>query len=235
MTDPETLQTLVTGANRGLGLALTRRLLEAGHRVIATCRQPGRATDLNHLAGDYPGHLRMLPLDLLSDASITELAREAALVAGPIQLLINNAGVLPSGERFGKLSSESLETTFRCNAVGPLLLTEALSTQLADAAIVANISSRVGSLVNTTAFRTPSYAISKAAQNMATRLLAAALAPRGIVVLALHPGWVRTDLGGAKADLDPDEAASGLLRVILSAGPDISGSFLDWRGEQLAW
>ena len=162
MANPTTLQTLVTGANRGLGLALTRQLLATGHRVIAACRQPGRATELNHLTGDYPGHLRVLPLELASDASIAELAREAVLVAGPIDLLINNAGVLPSGERFGKLSAESLASSFRCNASAPLLLTQALSAQLADGATVANITSQLGSIANTTRFRTPSYAISKA-------------------------------------------------------------------------
>ncbi|HPF73583.1 MAG: SDR family oxidoreductase [Rhodanobacteraceae bacterium] len=235
MANPTTLQTLVTGANRGLGLALTRQLLATGHRVIAACRQPGRATELNHLTGDYPGHLRVLPLELASDASIAELAREAVLVAGPIDLLINNAGVLPSGERFGKLSAESLASSFRCNASAPLLLTQALSAQLADGATVANITSQLGSIANTTRFRTPSYAISKAAQNMATRLLTAELAPRGITVLALHPGWVRTDMGGSGAEIDADESAAGLLQVIADAGPAQSGSFLDWRGEQLPW
>ena len=235
MTNPQPLQALVTGANRGLGLALTRQLLAAGHRVIAACRQPGRATALNHLSGDFPGHLRVLPLELASDASIAELAREAALVAGPIDRLINNAGVLHAGERFGRLSSSNLEDSFRSNAAAPLLLTQALAGQLADGAKVANLSSQLGSIANTTAFRTPSYAISKAAQNMATRLLAAELAPRGIVVLALHPGWVRTDMGGAKADIEADEAATGILQVVADASLADSGRFLDWRGNTLAW
>ncbi|MEZ5485077.1 MAG: SDR family oxidoreductase [Lysobacteraceae bacterium] len=235
MANPEPLQALVTGANRGLGLALTRQLLEAGHRVIGACRQPGRATALNHLTGDYPGHLRVLPLDLNSDASIHELAKEATLVAGPIDLLINNAGVLHAGERFGRLSSANLADSFRSNAAAPLLLVQALSARLADGAKVANISSQLGSIANTGRFRTPSYAISKAAQNMATRLLAAELAPRGIIVLALHPGWVRTDMGGEQADIDADEAAAGLLRVIADAGTADSGRFLDWRGEAQSW
>ncbi|MCB1559695.1 MAG: SDR family oxidoreductase [Xanthomonadales bacterium] len=235
MANPEPLQALVTGANRGLGLALTRQLLEAGHRVIGACRQPGRAAELNHLSGDFPGHLRVLPLDLSSDASIGELAKEAALVAGPIDLLVNNAGILHAGERFGRLASTHLADSFRSNAAAPLLLAQALSPQLAEGARIANISSQLGSIANTGRFRTPSYAVSKAAQNMATRLLAAELAPRDIIVLALHPGWVRTDMGGDNADISADEAAAGLLRVIASAGPADSGHFLDWRGEPLPW
>ena len=235
MSKPDTMQALVTGANRGLGLALTRQLLADGHRVIATCRQPGRAVELNHLAGDYPGHLRVLPLDLTSDAGIAELAREAALVAGPINLLINNAGVLHAGERFGQLTSGNLQEAFRSNAAGAVLLVQALAAQLANGSVIANISSQLGSITNTTAFRTPSYAISKAALNMGCRLLAAELAPRDIVVLALHPGWVRTDMGGSGADIDADESAAGLLQVIANVTPAQNGSFLDWRGETLPW
>ena len=229
---------IVTGANRGLGLALVRQVLARGERVVATCRQPGKATALNALAGEYPGRLHVLPLDVAEPKSRAELVRELPLVlgeAGRIELLLNNAGVLHSGERFGHLEQATLEDSLRINAVGPFLLAEALAPHLADGAKVANLSSVMGSIATRGEFRSPSYCASKAAQNMLNVQLARALAPRGIVVLALHPGWVRTDMGGEAAELAPDEVAAGLLRVIDGAGAAESGQFLDWRGQSVPW
>ena len=229
------LHCLVTGANRGIGLAFVRRLLARGDRVVAACRHPGKATALNTLAGEYPGRLHVLPLDVADAKSRAELVRELPLVGGRIDLLINNAGVLHSGERFGALSAAHLEDSFRTNAAGPLLLTEALAPTLSDGGCVANVSSQLGSIANTTRFGTPSYNISKAAQNMATVLLAHALHDRAIKVVALHPGWVQTDMGGAGAQITVEESALGLLRVIDGLSPADSGRFLDWRGETLPW
>lgn len=244
-----TLRSLVTGANRGLGLALVRTLLARGGRVVAACRHPGKATELNRLAGEHPGRLHVLPLDVADPKSHAELAHELPLVlggddgAGRLDLLVNNAGVLHSGERFGQVSAANLEDSFRVNAMGPFLLTQALAPLLAGAgpdrdrggAKVANLSSELGSIAGVRRFGTPSYNIGKAAQNMATALLAQALRERGIVVLALHPGWVRTAMGGKDATLDPQQSAEGLLRVIEAAGPQDSGRFLDWQGRALAW
>ncbi len=235
------LHCLVTGANRGIGLAFVQQLLARGDRVVATCRHPGKATALNSLAGEYPGRLHVLPLDVADARSRAELVRELPLVHGDavqkpsIDLLINNAGVLHSGERFGALSDAHLEDSFRINASGPLLLTQALAPMLADGARVANISSQLGSIANTARFGTPSYNISKAAQNMATVLLAHALRDRGIKVVALHPGWVQTDMGGDGAQITTDASVSGLLRVIDNLGAEDSGRFLDWQGHALPW
>jgi NAD(P)-dependent dehydrogenase (short-subunit alcohol dehydrogenase family) len=231
-------RSLVTGANRGLGLEFVRQLLARGDRVVATCRQPGKATALNSLAGEHPGRLHVLPLDVADPRAIAELQRELLLLADDgdrLDLLVNGAGVLHSGERFGSVSAVNLDDSFRTNAMGPFLLTQALATRLADGARVANITSQLGSIANTTRFGTPSYDISKAAQNMATALLAAALRERGIVVIALHPGWVQTDMGGAGATVTPEQSVTGLLRVIDGLKPSDSGRFLDWRGESLPW
>lgn len=227
---------LVTGATRGLGLEFCRQLLDRGDEVVATARQPGRATELNRLVGEHPGRLHVLPLDVAEPKTHAELARELRLVfREPLDLLINNAGVLHSGERFGHVDAKNLDDSWRINAAGPFLLTQCLAPQLADGAKVANLSSQLGSIANTTRFGTPTYCISKAAQNMATRLLAQALAERGIVVLALHPGWVRTGMGGEQAPLEAPQAVAGLLRVIDQAGIDASGTFVDWQGEPLPW
>lgn len=228
---------LVTGANRGLGLEFVRQLLARGDHVIAACRHPGKALALNLLAGQHPGRLHVLPLDLGDPRSHAELAREVALVndGERLDLLINNAGVLRGGERFGSVLAADLEASFRTNAAGPFLLTQALADHLADGATVANISSEVGSIALRQEFRTPSYAMGKAAQNMATSLLSQALAARNIAVVALHPGWVRTDMGGTQAALSPQESVQGLLQVLHRLGPEDSGQFFDWQGERLPW
>lgn len=265
---------LVTGANRGIGLEFVRQLLARGEHVVAACRHPGKATALNGLAGEHPGRLHVLPLDVAEPKSRANLLHELPLVLGEnddgapgrLDLLINNAGVLHSGERFGHVEQALLEDSLRTNAIGPFLLAQALAPLLRDGdsgggagdtvnkasigerldripgtavatprTVIANISSQLGSIANTTRFGTPSYAISKAAQNMGSVLLARALAGRGVVVLALHPGWVQTEMGGAQAQVAPADAVAGLLRVIDAATPAQSGSFLDWRGEALPW
>jgi NAD(P)-dependent dehydrogenase (short-subunit alcohol dehydrogenase family) len=228
---------LVTGANRGLGLEFVRQLLARGDRVIATCRHPGRANELTAQAAAHPGHLHVLPLDVGKDASIAELAREAGMLFDGLDLLINNAGMLVPGERFGQLESEPLQASFRSNAVGPLLLTQALAPLLAKGKQprVANISSVMGSIAQTGEFRSPSYGMSKAALNMATVQLAHALAPQGVLCVALHPGWVRTDMGGPNAMIDAEPAIAGMLGVIGALTAKDSGTLRDYQGNALPW
>ncbi|MEN1943122.1 SDR family oxidoreductase [Luteimonas sp. MJ293] len=231
-------QTLVTGANRGLGLEFTRQLLARGDRVVATCRQPGKATALNRLAGEHPGRLHVLPLEMAEPKSHAELVRELPLVLGKdgrLDLLLNNAGVLHSGERFGNVGADNLDDSFRTNAAGPFLLTQALAPLLADGARVVNLSSRLGSIAATERFGTPSYNISKAALNMATALLAQALAERGIVVAAFSPGWVRTEMGGSEAEVAPEDAVAGVLRQTDALDTADSGRFLGTDGETIPW
>ena len=238
MTAQHRNTSLITGANRGIGLELTRQCLQRGDHVLAACRHPGKATALTALAGEHPGRLHVLPLDIAQPKTHAELAREAALILGEegrIDWLINNAGVLHSGERFGQVPAQNLEDSFRVNAIGPFLLVQTLAPLLADGARVANISSVMGSIASCREFRSPSYCASKAAQNMLTVQLAHALAPRGMVVLGLHPGWAQTDMGGASASVAVADSARGLLHTIAQATPAQSGQFLDWRGRQLPW
>ena len=231
------MNVLVTGANRGIGLEFTRQLLARGNRVIAACRKPGQAHALDTLAGEHPGRLQIVPLDVAEAVSHKALIGELPLLLGDgrLDLVIQNAGVLHSGERFGQLKEATLMDSFRTNAGGPLLLAQSLAPWLAAGGKIANLSSILGSIADTDAFSTPSYRISKAAQNMATRLLAAALKEAGITVLALHPGWVQTDMGGAGASVTAQASAQGLLGVIDAATLADSGRFLDWRGHEIAW
>jgi NAD(P)-dependent dehydrogenase (short-subunit alcohol dehydrogenase family) len=226
---------VVTGANRGLGLEFVRQLLARGDRVLGGCRQPAKAQALNQLSGEYPNRLHVLPLDVSQPRSITEFAREVPLVFESIDALVNNAGVLPPGERFGEVLPETLEHSFRVNAMGPFLLAQALAERIADGGLVLNLSSRLGAMGETREFRSPSYALSKAALNMATVQLAHALRERGIRVLALTPGWVRTDMGGPTAEVAPDDSVAGLLAVADAATAAQSGRFLDWRREDVPW
>jgi NAD(P)-dependent dehydrogenase (short-subunit alcohol dehydrogenase family) len=225
---------LVTGANRGLGLEFTRQLLARGARVVATCRQPGRALELLRLAGTHPGHLAVLPLALPEPRSIAELVRETEALDIRVDLLVNNAGMLVEGERFGAIESKAMRASFATNAEGAFLLTQALAPRLADGAKVVNLSSTLGSIAATDSLYSPSYSISKAALNMASRLLAIALAGRATVV-AVSPGWVKTDMGGAGAPQEVAEAVRSMLTTIDALDASSSGSFLDEQGRPLLW
>lgn len=230
-------QYLITGANRGLGLEFVRQLLARGDRVVAACRHTARASELNQLSGEHPGRLKVLPLDIAEPRSIAELVREVGMLELEIDVLINNAGVLTSGEVFGEVEARALGQTFATNAQGPFLLTQALASRLADQAKVIAISSGLGSIERTQRFATPSYNISKAALNMVVRLLGHALAERGIAVLALSPGWVRTDMGGENADLDTNQSVCNMLKVIdaLEFDADAIGKFLGNTGDAVPW
>jgi NAD(P)-dependent dehydrogenase (short-subunit alcohol dehydrogenase family) len=226
---------LVTGANRGLGLEFVRQLLGRGERVIAACRQPGRAIELTRLAGVHPGHLTVLPLALPDSRSIAELVREIEALDVRIGVLVNNAGMLVSGERFGTIEAKSLHDSFAANAQGPLLLTQALAPRLTDHAKVINLSSGLASIAGADSLYSPSYSISKAALNMASKLLSVALADRHIVVVALSPGWVQTDMGGAGASLTPAESITAMLRLIDGLQITDTGAFLSHGGKPIAW
>lgn len=231
------MRALVTGANRGLGLEFTRQLLAHGAHVIAACRHPGRALKLTEYAAAHPGHLHVLPLDLPKDKSIAELVREAGALTDSLDLLINNAGMLVSGERYGAITAKSLDDTFAANVAGPLLLTQALTPLLekGSAPKVVNLSSRLGSLAAAETFGTPSYAISKAALSMVTRQLAAALKDAGIAVISINPGWVQTDMGGAGAPLTPAESVRSMLQVLEKIAMRDSGQFFDHKTGKVPW
>src|SRR3546814_784918 len=164
---------LLTGANRGIGLEFARQLLDAGDRVIATCRHPGQASVLNALVASHSNRLHILPLDVASERSRVELVKELALVTDGLDVLINCAGVLPSGERFGSVDANTLAETLATNTIGPFALAQAVAPMLVKghAPRIANLSSVLGSIARNEAFRTPSYAMSKSALNMATVLL----------------------------------------------------------------
>ncbi|HEU0277532.1 MAG TPA: SDR family oxidoreductase [Rhodanobacteraceae bacterium] len=228
---------LITGANRGLGLALVEELLERGARVMACCRHPARADALAALGATHGERLVVHALDVTVTADIDALPEAAARHLQHLDLLVNNAGVLVSGERFGNVRAQSLAESFAVNASAPLLVTQALAPLLAlgNHARVLCVTSQLGSIAQANRFRTLSYAMSKAALNMAVKRLAAELAPRGIVVVAVHPGWLKTTMGGEGATLTPAASAHALLQLIEHAAVADAGRFLAYDGAPLPW
>jgi NAD(P)-dependent dehydrogenase (short-subunit alcohol dehydrogenase family) len=226
---------VVSGANRGLGLEFVRQLLARGDEVVAGCRDPAAADALAALGAD--GRLDVVALDLADDASIAAFVAAVEARFDGVDLLVNNAGMLVSGERFGAVARDTLVGTFDVNAAGPFLLTQALAPRLAAGRRprVASVGSGMGSIARLEAFRSPSYSISKTALNMASALLARALNPRGVGVLTLSPGWVRTAMGGDAAPLTPAQSVAGMLRVIDDTPGLPAGEFLDHDGTPLRW
>lgn len=229
---------LVTGANRGLGLEFVRQYVERGATVFAGCRNPDGAGFLSTLVARNPDNLKVLSLDVTQRASIdAAVGRIARNGDGSLDVLVNNAGNSPRGEEFANLDAESMLSVLGVNAVAPLIVAQRchrLLTQSERPRIV-NISSSMGSLTKKESGRHYSYAASKAALNMLTRAAAHDLAPEGIVVAALHPGWVRTDLGGSHADLSPDESVAGMRSVIERLSSSDTGRFLTWAGDDHPW
>ena len=226
---------VVTGANRGIGLALTEHYLNEGWELIATCRQPDTATALAALHDSARERCTVLPLDVTEPTSVSRLA--ARLAGRPLDLLINNAGV--SGNNAGALGRyryQAWQETFATNCLGAVRVSEALLDNLrrgAGKTLVA-ITSQLGSIANSGG-GFEAYAVSKAALNMAMRDLAANLRGDGIKVLMLHPGWVKTDMGGASAPVSAAQSAAGIARVVATSSLSDSGRFLDYRGNELPW
>lgn len=222
---------LITGSNRGIGLAFAEHCGDAGWRVIATCRDPARAEALGRLKGDVEVHA----LDVSDQASVVGLAGE--LDAEPIDVLINNAGVSGrSGEEFGSIDGAAWEQAFRVNAIAPIRMAEAFVDRIArsERRLIICLTSRMGSIAEAPG-GAYAYRTSKAALNMAARNLARDLGARGISVVLFHPGWVRTDMGGPSAPLTPRESVRRMWRKIDDLGAADSGRFFDCDGAIVPW
>lgn len=228
---------LITGSNRGIGLALARESLARGDRVFATCRHPDEADDLHTLATKHPKRLTVLRLDVKDEETIEASIEGVESQEDGLDLLINNAGINPSGERPGRLDAETMLHTFHVNVVGPMMVAQATLDLLrgGDDPKIVNVSSRLGSLTQKSSGGTYSYSSSKAALNMLTRILAFDLRPDGIVVLAMHPGWVHTDMGGSSAPVAPAESAQGILRVADELTMSDTGAFYTYQGREVPW
>jgi NAD(P)-dependent dehydrogenase (short-subunit alcohol dehydrogenase family) len=233
---------MITGANSGIGLEFARQYAAKGWTVIATHRRSDTPKTLADLAAKYKT-FRIEKLDVTDNNAAVALAAKLADV--PIDVLINNAGVYsrwsrqwdPDATLIDTVTQQELLDTFRINAAGPMLVIEHFLNlvRAAPRGRILNISSRVGSVSAKTSGGDYAYAASKAALNIMTRALAAELAPEGIVVIAITPGWVRTEMGGRAAALSPEESVRGILSVAAKLTPKDAGRFVDYQGEDQPW
>jgi len=227
---------LITGASRGIGLEFVRQYAQAGWRVYATCRNPERAQELTRLAAASHDSVSVHSLDV-TDSRHIDAVREM-LQGLPLDVLINNAGVLgPKLQGFGHIDVDAWMYTMRVNAIAPLKLIDALVESLAsgERRLVANLSSRMGSITDNGSGGYYIYRSSKAALNAVVRNAALDLAPRGIMVVALHPGWVRTDMGGLAGELDPVHSVERMRTLLDRVRSADSGGFFDLDGTSIPW
>ena len=219
---------LITGANRGLGLEFARQYAADGWTVIGTARRPAQAEDLSAL------DVEVLQLDVADRDSIAAFA--ASLNGRSIDLLINNAGIFPRVSEIENVDADDYLRTLVVNSLGPVLITQALMPNLREGELkqVVNITSGLASIERNSGGYY-GYRESKAALNMFTSTLAAELGPEGFTCLALHPGWVRTDMGGANANLSPEESVSSMRAVLDALTVEDNGRYLGYDGTEVAW
>jgi len=236
---------IVTGANRGIGLEFVRQLTERGARVIATARKPAEADRLRELLDESAGD-RLEELDVADGDSVEAFAGRlggddgSGTKAAVARVLINNAGIPARGKTLAETDFEEVRRAFDVNAIGPLRVTRALLPVLrrADGPMIVNVSSQLGSIANnTTGGSSYGYRGSKAALNMVTKHLANELESEGFACFVVHPGWVRTDMGGPNATLSVEESVEQLLdRVIGKAKAEThNGGYFNYDGAELPW
>lgn len=217
---------VVTGANRGIGLALCQALKARGAEVVAACRVASPA-------------LEELGVEVVRGVDVAEekgaLALKQAIGDRKIDLLINNAGILVWGDTLESPKYEGMLKQFEVNAMGPIRVTHALQKNLAKGSRLAFITSRMGSVADNGSGGAYGYRMSKAALNIAAVSVARDLKARGVAVVILHPGMVSTEMIGGNGQIEPEEAAAGLLARIDELTLENSGKFLHQNGEELPW
>jgi len=244
----------ITGCSRGLGLELVRQLAPHTEFLFATCRNPENATELLELAEENE-NIKVLPVDVLHHESFGDVAEEVSSIigGGGLNLLINNAGISPRSTRINYVSADQMNETFAVNTISPLLLTKAFLPLLKEAAnneaeeaeefcinnsVVVNMSSILGSISENTGDHSGGlypYRCSKAGLNMVTRSLSIDLKSFGITVISMHPGWVRTDMGGPNATLAQHESVENMVNTMRNIQFEHSGMFFNHDGEVIPW
>lgn len=229
----EVKRALVTGSSRGLGLEWVSQLLASGYEVIAVTRK--YSSDLKKLEseGTHAARLKVLCADLSTDQGLVSLVQN---LPGSLDLLVNNAGVYLDGDSdFKDLNFQDVEETFRINVLLPMKVTRACLPALEKSKNpkVLNVTSLMGSIADNTSGGSYAYRMSKAALNMFNKSFTIDF-PK-IVSLVVHPGWVKTEMGGAHAPVDTQTSVQGMLSLVERAGLAASGRFYDYEGDELPW
>ena len=220
---------MITGASRGLGLEFARQFYNEECRVIATCRSPKDANELNAI-GDIDVH----SLDVTDDKSVTTLADK--LRGENIDILINNAGVIGQRDGFGRIDYDIWAETMDTNVFGPMRVAEAFRDNVMNSykKQMIFITSRMGSITEAVP-NAYVYRSSKAALNMAVKCLSAELGEQGLIAVLFHPGHVQTDMGGQAAPVTPQKSIEGMKNQIVALTRDDNGRFLSYDGRQIPW
>lgn len=226
---------LITGANRGIGLELTRAYIARRDTVIACCRSPEQANDLRQIADQANGRVDIQQLDVTDSTSIEAL--KTTLGSLVIDILINNAGIIgPDAQSTWDMDYDGFLETLNINTLSPLRMLQAFLEALKASgnAKAITISSKMGSFTSMATDRV-AYRTSKAAVNRLMYSAAQDLKSDGITIAVMHPGWVRTDMGGAGADITPRQSAAGIIEVIDGLEIENTGGFFDWNGKNIEW
>lgn len=235
---------LVTGAARGLGLEFVRQYAADGWRVLACVRDPAAAAELGRIAAQSEGRVSVHRLDVADPASIAALAAE--LEGVPIDVLLNNAGTMGAQsfathgvavQRFGQSDYADWEHVSRVNVLGPMRMAEAFVHNVAasERKVIATLTSIVGSIASNRSGGMYAYRSTKAGANAVMKSMALDLARHGIVAVPIHPGWAKTDMGGANAPVEPAESVAGVRRVIDGLTKERAGRFWQYDGAELPW
>ncbi len=221
---------VITGANRGLGLELARQLAARGDDVEATTRDVAKSTDLTALAERAKGRIRVHACDVGNDSSVRALAD--AIGDLPLDVVVNNAGIMGKMQSLEDLDLEDVLATFDVDALGPIRVTRALLPHLERASTrrIVHISSGMGSIADNGSGGAYGYRMAKAALNMANKSMSVDLAQRGFVCIVMNPGWVKTDMGGPSAPTPVDVSIGNMLGRIDALTAADNGAFLDHKG-----
>lgn len=223
---------LITGAGRGIGLALTKEFVKNGYQVIATYRTEKSAKDLIDFAKTNSS-IQLVTTDVADEKTFAPL-KQILKDLGELDILINNAGVIgDKSPSLLELNINSVNRVFQVNTLGPMMITQLALPFLAKTATIAQVSSLMGSITDNASGGYYDYRISKAALNMFNKCLRKELPT--MTCLSLHPGWVQTDMGGPGATVQVADCAKGLFKVITTATLKQTGQFIDYTGKQLPW
>lgn len=226
---------LITGANRGLGLEFVRQYSNKGWTILAACRSPETATELKEMS-EHKGSIELIQLDVTNESDINQLGE--ALKGRPIDHLMLNAGVLGDDcATLGQMTQASWLQVLSVNTVAPALLIQALSDNVAasEHKTIVGISTRVASLTDNSSGNMYSYRASKVALNQILVSAAKNLEAQGVKTLAIHPGWIQTDMGGDNATFTAEESALGIISVSESLTLEQSGTFRVFDGSTIEW